>query len=100
MYNAVCYNGVDGLSWIATTQFVIVFFAFIMLTLRVAFYEVEDEKEVKAARRQCAVCWSRLCSCRRDGVDRDVASNQGRNEEDGLAAGAAPNDLELAEKSN
>lgn len=41
LYNAVCYNGIDGFWSIATTQFTIVLMAFIILTLRAAFLDLE-----------------------------------------------------------
>lgn len=41
MYDAVCYDGNEGFYYIAVTQFCIVIFAMIMLTLRVAFTEIE-----------------------------------------------------------
>jgi hypothetical protein len=42
-YNAVCYNSNEGFYYVTITQLCIVIFAMIMLTLRVAFYEVEVE---------------------------------------------------------
>jgi len=53
MYDAVCYNATTGFAWIATTQFLIVLFSMIMLTLRVGFYEIEDEEEYDRHRRCC-----------------------------------------------
>jgi hypothetical protein len=37
VYNAVCYSGTSAVVWIAATQMVIVIFAAVMLTFRVAF---------------------------------------------------------------
>lgn len=46
-YEAVCYNGTEGFSWVATTQFAILFMAMMVLTLRSALdplkSHVEDE---------------------------------------------------------
>jgi hypothetical protein len=40
-YQAICYDGTDGFAYIASTQFIIVFMAFIILTFRVAFWDVQ-----------------------------------------------------------
>jgi hypothetical protein len=42
-YETLCYSGTEGFAWVASTQFVIVFMAMIILTLRVTFYEDEEE---------------------------------------------------------
>lgn len=46
-YEALCYDGTDGFAYIASTQFVIVFMAFVILTFRVAFWDIQvgDEPE-------------------------------------------------------
>lgn len=72
-YNAICYNGTTGLVWVSSCQFVIVFFALIMLTLRDAFYELneEDEKDLEKHRKCLTSCLCCMC-CRRkekDAVD-------------------------------
>jgi len=43
-YEALCYAGTTGFSWIATTQLFIVVFAMVMLTLRVGFVETPDDE--------------------------------------------------------
>jgi hypothetical protein len=58
VYDAVCYNGTAGLHWVALSQFFIVTFAMVMLTLRVAFYELEDEKQVLQNRQSWIACLS------------------------------------------
>jgi hypothetical protein len=58
-YDAVCDNGNTGFIWIAFTQFMIILCAMIMLTLRVAFYELVDESELIPLRRGCCPCGSR-----------------------------------------
>jgi hypothetical protein len=55
-YSAICYNGNTGFVWIAFTQFMIILCAMIMLTLRVAFYELVDESELIQVRRGCCPC--------------------------------------------
>ena len=45
MYDAVCYNANDGFYYVAITQFLIVIFAMIMLTCRVAFTEVDFDED-------------------------------------------------------
>ena len=45
MYDAVCYNANDGFYFVGITQFLIVVFAMIMLTCRVAFTEVDFDKD-------------------------------------------------------
>lgn len=49
VYDALCYNGIQGFAWVATTQFVIVFMTMIMLTLRTTFYSVQYEDTTKAS---------------------------------------------------
>lgn len=39
---AICYDGNEGLYWVAITQFVIVILAAVMVTLRVGFKEAPD----------------------------------------------------------
>jgi hypothetical protein len=52
-YQAICYDGTDGFAYIASTQFIIVFMAFIILTFRVAFWDVQigdrtgDDNKIK-----------------------------------------------------
>lgn len=58
MYDTVCYEGNEGFAYIATTEFLIVFFAMIMLTLRVAFYDIDGEKEAEGT------CYACCDSCR------------------------------------
>ena len=41
VYEALCYDGTTGFAYVATTQFVIVFMAFVILTFRVAFFEIQ-----------------------------------------------------------
>lgn len=41
-YDSVCYSGNEGFYYISITQFCIVIFAMIMVTLRVAFYSDEE----------------------------------------------------------
>eukprot|EP00978_Attheya_sp_CCMP212_P018742 scaffold51798_cov57-Attheya_sp.AAC.1 len=57
LYDSVCYNGNQGFSWIATTQFFIVLFAMLMLTLRVGFYEIAEEGEEVGTRHGCGCCY-------------------------------------------
>jgi hypothetical protein len=58
-YDAVCYNGNTGFVWVAFTQFMILLCAMIMLTLRVAFYELVDESELIQPKRGCCPCGPR-----------------------------------------
>lgn len=44
-YQATCYQGMEGLSWICNTQIVIVVMAMIICTLRAAFKPIEYEPE-------------------------------------------------------
>jgi hypothetical protein len=45
--NALCHDGTNGFAYIVSTQFVIVFMAFVILTFRVAFWDIQvgDESE-------------------------------------------------------
>jgi hypothetical protein len=44
-YDAMCYSGTDGFAWVASTQFVVVFMAMIILTFRVVFYDDNDARD-------------------------------------------------------
>jgi len=41
VYEALCYDGTEGFAYVATTQFVITFMAFVILTFRVAFWDIQ-----------------------------------------------------------
>lgn len=41
VYEAICYDATDGFAYVASTQFVIVFMAFWIVTLRTAFWDVQ-----------------------------------------------------------
>jgi hypothetical protein len=72
-YQGLCYNAMSGFAWISSTVFFIVLFSFIMLTLRVAFYEIEDEDSY--SRRGCFASCCCCCRCRRRGkVDEMMES--------------------------
>ena len=58
-YDAVCSNATSGFTWISSTQLAIVFFSMLIVTLRVACYEIEDEEDFQTQRRFC----ERLCGC-------------------------------------
>lgn len=45
VHNFLCYSGTTAIVWIASTQIVIVVFAAIMLTFRVAFTNLHSEEE-------------------------------------------------------
>jgi len=60
MYNSVCYDATTGFSWIATTQFCIVFFSMIMLTLRVGFTDIKSEQDQLESRQRCM---AKCCCC-------------------------------------
>jgi hypothetical protein len=38
----MCYSGTEGFAWVASTQFVIVFMAMVILTFRVVFYDARE----------------------------------------------------------
>jgi hypothetical protein len=42
VYEAMCYSGTEGFAWVASTQFVIVFMAMVVLTFRVVFYDARE----------------------------------------------------------
>ncbi|KAL3908266.1 MAG: hypothetical protein SGARI_003140, partial [Bacillariaceae sp.] len=58
-YEALCYSGTKGFAYIATTQFVIVFMAFVIVTFRVAFWDIQigddpegdEEEEVEDVKK-------------------------------------------------
>jgi hypothetical protein len=41
VHDAMCYSATDGFSWIASSQFVVVLMAMIVLTCRVLFHDIE-----------------------------------------------------------
>jgi hypothetical protein len=41
VHDAMCYSATDGFAWIASSQFVVVFMAMIVLTCRVVFNDIE-----------------------------------------------------------
>ena len=41
VHEGLCYDGTKGFAYVATTQFVIVFMSFVILTFRVAFSEIQ-----------------------------------------------------------
>lgn len=45
VYTTLCYSGTTAITWIASTQIVIVIFAAIMLTFRVAFINLQSDEE-------------------------------------------------------
>jgi hypothetical protein len=52
VHDAMCYSATDGFSWIASTQFVVVFMAMIILTCRVVLYDdgiisVQDDEHLQ-----------------------------------------------------
>ena len=53
-HETMCYNAADGFSYIATCQFVVVFCALVLLTLRSAFYEIREEEDEETRKRCCA----------------------------------------------
>jgi hypothetical protein len=52
VHDAMCYSGTDGFAWVASTQFVVVFMAVVIVTFRAVFYEIEvseDEDKIQAS---------------------------------------------------
>jgi hypothetical protein len=47
-YDTVCYSGTDGFAWVASTQFVIVFMAMVILTCRVTFTPKKEQNSLPA----------------------------------------------------
>jgi hypothetical protein len=45
VYDAMCFAGTDAFAWAAITQFVIVLMAMVILTFRIAFYEIEISED-------------------------------------------------------
>jgi hypothetical protein len=74
-YNAICYNGNTGFVWISFTQFMIILCAMIMLTLRVAFYELVDESELIQVQQGC-------CPCGRSGLQPEDEHFDGDDKEE------------------
>ena len=74
VYTAMCYSGTDGFAWVTSTQCVIVFMSMIILTFRVAFYDIEIEgakEEMKLVENDES-----------QNEDSDKDGDDGRNEED------------------
>jgi hypothetical protein len=45
VHDAMCYSGTDGFAWVASTQFVVVFMAVVILTFRAVFYDIEVSED-------------------------------------------------------
>jgi len=41
VYETLCYDGTKGFAYVATTQFIIVFCSFVILTFRIAFWDIQ-----------------------------------------------------------
>ena len=67
-YQAVCYEGNQGFFWISLSQFIVVFFAMIILTLRIGFAPMIDEEDVTT--KTCL----RICCCRKHNEAAAVAA--------------------------
>jgi hypothetical protein len=58
-YQAICYSAVDGFRWSYAGMLGVIVCSMIMLTLRAAWYEIQEEPDETQGRRCCA----RLCCC-------------------------------------
>ena len=47
----MCYAGVDGFAWIASTQFVVVFMAMVLLTFRGVLFYGDEESTNRQGKR-------------------------------------------------
>jgi hypothetical protein len=83
MYEATCQSSNAGFAAIAFAQLLIVFFSMIMLTLRVAFADIEEEED-EETRRKCLKWCRTTLMCNRDtkedGNDADL-QDQNENED-------------------
>ena len=71
VYNALCDNGQTGLGWIGLMQLLIVIFAMIIVTLRVAFYDEEEAGDGATG------CCARCCGGGRREEDVDYPASKG-----------------------
>jgi hypothetical protein len=77
VHDAICYEGTDGFHYIAITQFVIVFLAMVMVTLRVAFKELQDEEDAEADRRWWSKWVACCCVCDKDkGINNQIPKEE------------------------
>ena len=92
-HDALCYQGAEGFSYIATAQFVVVFCALILLTLRSSFYEIRDEEDEESRRG----CWARCTGpCRRKPEDEEAGDGD-KGEKGDAAEGEEVNVAEVEE---
>ena len=64
MFEAICYDEQSGLSWVASTMFVLVVFAFVVLTVRAGSFELISEEDYlfRYRSRHCLVrCFGFEC---------------------------------------
>ena len=81
MHESVCAEGFEGFHYVAISQFSIVVFAMIMLTTRVAFYDIMDEENAEKERLSWVEKWKRCytCHCCSPDDQQNVASDVGDN---------------------
>lgn len=76
VYEGLCYEANRGLTWVAFTQILIVFFSMIMLMLRVAFMDVDESKNESTAKPRS--CFSRpTCLKRRKSTNDEAIQDRG-----------------------
>jgi hypothetical protein len=78
-YDAVCYDATKGFVWICCTQLAIVFFSMLVMTLRVACFEIEDEEDFLKQRQWC----TRLFCCRGSSQGDEQESEHNDNKGNG-----------------
>jgi len=56
MYDAVCYEGTRGMSWLVLTQFLVVLLSMVVITLRLAIFSGEVEEDASDGEKGNSTC--------------------------------------------
>jgi hypothetical protein len=87
-YEAVCYDATKGFVWICSTQLAIVFFSMLIMTLRVACFEIEDEEDFMKQRKCCArLCGGSSKDEEMEANEQGGGANEGVGDENGIEKG-------------
>ncbi|OEU09699.1 hypothetical protein FRACYDRAFT_247956 [Fragilariopsis cylindrus CCMP1102] len=92
VYETVCYDGTKGFAYVATTQFIIVLCSFLILTFRVAFWDIQigdiyynfiDENENENKNKTENQNENENETEKKDDHDNNNNNNNSNNNEDG-----------------
>ena len=96
VYETVCYDGTKGFAYVATTQFIIVLCSFLILTFRVAFWDIQigdiyynfiDENENENKNKTENQNENENETEKKDDHDNNNNNNSNNNEDGGFEVG-------------